>query len=133
MNNIQDKDPILEKLLSQSTLYEPSVDFTQRIMATINQSEAVITKQPAFLIRHWYWLITSVLLISAIISIIYFPSFIRINTFHNYYKPYITAFESTLSLLKSQPLIPVIIYALTVLLLTDKLLSHFRHTKVQHS
>jgi hypothetical protein len=71
-----------------------------------------------------------------IISTIFFPSFIghtQIESLHKFFNPYISAFNSISLLLKMQPIISIVIFALVGLFLIDKLLSRMFHPNIQHS
>ena len=136
MNHTQDKDPFLAKLLSQSTMDEPSADFTNRLMAIIEQTEVSPAEQSSFLIRYKYWLIAISAITLAIVATIFFPSFIghqQIEVLQNFFNPYTSAFKSIATLLKTQPIISIVIIALAGLLFIDKLLSRMFHHTVQHS
>ena len=134
MNNTEDKDPLLAKLLKQSTQYEPSADFTKRMMAIIQQPEISIAENDSLLIRYRYWLIAISAVILLITVTIFFPSFIghpQIEALQNFMNPYISAFKSIATLLKTQPIISIVVIALAGLLFMDKLLS--RIFSSQHS
>lgn len=136
MNNTQDKDPLLAKLLSQLPMEEPSDGFTQRIMSFIQQPEVVNTEYSSFFVRYRYWLIALLAVALLIISTIFFPSFIghtQIESLHKFFNPYISAFNSISLLLKMQPIISIVIFALVGLFLIDKLLSRMFHPNIQHS
>ena len=136
MNNIQDKDSLLAKLLKQSTMDEPSADFTNRLMAIIQQTEISPIEQLSFFVRYKYWLIVASAIVFIIIATIFFPSFIghpQIQALQNFFYPYVSAFNSIARLLKTQPIISIVITALAGLLFIDKLLSRMFHQNVQHS
>ncbi len=136
MNQTRDKDPFLNKLLRQSTIHEPSADFTQHIMDIIQQSENEKVVSMSFFARYSYWFLAISIAILLITTVIFFPSFIghpQLQTLQNFFNPYIHVFNNIAIFLKSQPLIPIIVFALIGLFMTDKLLSRIFHRTVQHS
>lgn len=136
MKDTPNKDPFLSNLLRQSATEEPSADFTQRLMSAIQQSETSIAKPESFLSRYKYWFITLTIIILTVF-IFNFSSFLigneQIQILQKFINPYINIFRSLISLLKNQPIISIIIVALTGLLLIDKLLSRLFHQNIQHS
>jgi len=136
MKQTEYSDPLLEKLLRQSTVYEPSADITQRIMASIQENQVVSAKNISFVIRYRYWLIESFAIALFVIAFLLFPSLIdypKSKTFFDFFNPYINTFNGISSLLRAQPLIPIILFALTTLFVIDKLLSRLFHPNAQHS
>jgi len=135
MINTEDKDPFLANLLKQSTMEEPSADFNSRIMAIIKPTEAAVTKIP-FFSQHKYWLIAAISIITAIAATVFFPSFIghqQLESLHKFFNPYINLFSSVSSLLKSQPIISIVVLAIGGLLIIDKLFSRVFRTNVQYT
>ncbi len=136
MNNAQDKDPLLAKLLRQSTMDEPPADFTNRMMSIIQQSETSITEHASFFVRYKYWVIAVSTVALLIIGTIFFPSFIghpQIEALQTFFNPYVNTFNSIVTLLKDQPIISIVVIALAGLFLIDKLLSRMFHHTIQHS
>ncbi|MEI6697091.1 MAG: hypothetical protein WCO13_13620 [Bacteroidota bacterium] len=134
--NIQDKDPFLAKLLRQLPLDEPSEDFTQRLMSIIQQTEVEEVEKASFFLVYRYWLIAAFTVCMLVAATIFFPSFIghrQIQTLQNFFNPFVNAFNSIASLLKTQPIISVVILSLVGLLMIDRLLSKMFHQNVQHS
>ncbi|MFZ4413637.1 MAG: hypothetical protein ACOYOV_11175 [Bacteroidales bacterium] len=134
--NIQDKDPFLAKLLRQLPLDEPSEDFTQRLMSIIQQTEVEDVEKASFFLVYRYWLIAAFTVCMLVATTIFFPSFIghrQIQTLQNFFNPFVNAFNSIASLLKTQPIISVVILSLVGLLMIDRLLSKMFHQNVQHS
>ncbi|MCX6230182.1 MAG: hypothetical protein NTZ33_01445 [Bacteroidetes bacterium] len=135
MNTIQDKDPFLANLLKQSTLDEPSADFTNRIMSIIAQAD-VPAEKLSFFAQYKFWLIAALTLVIAIVAGIFFPSFIghqQIESLHKFFNPYINIFSKISILLKSQPIISIVVVALGGLLIIDRLFSRFFHANVQYT
>jgi hypothetical protein len=104
-------------------------------MGIIQQSEPDIIYNKSFILRYSYWLIAICIVGLIIATVVFFPSFTELPQFQliqNFLKQNITAFNGIVSLLKSQPLIPIIVFAIAGLLLIDKLLSRMFHPNIQH-
>ncbi len=132
----EDKDPLLAKLLRKLPLDEPSSDFTQRMMSIIQQNEVNTVEKTSFFVVYRYWLLAACLGSLLIAATIFFPSFIghrQIQALQNFFNPFVNAFNSIAMLLKTQPIISVVILSLLGLLMIDRLLSKMFHQNVQHS
>jgi hypothetical protein len=135
MKTNEDKDPFLTNLLKQSTLEEPSADFTARIMNMIVPTEAAVIKS-TYIAQYKYWLIAAFAVISAISAALFFPSFIghqQTQGLLRFLSPYIHTISGTGALLKSQPIISMVVLAVGGLLIVDKLFSRFFRTNIQYT
>jgi hypothetical protein len=104
-------------------------------MSIIAQSDASVEK-PSFIAQYKYWLIVAFTLVFAIAAGIFFPSFIghqQTEALHRFFNPYINAFSSISTLIKSQPIISMVVLAIGGLLIIDKVFSRFFHTNVQYT
>lgn len=134
MNQQTEKDPFLHKLLQQSTMEEPSADFTHKLMTMIQSAESVEVKE-SFVSRYAIGLLSGFALLAFIAVFCLFPQyfyFINKESLLLFTKPYISMINEIFIFVKSQPIVMIIIFSLAGLFVFDKLLSRLFHSKMQH-
>ncbi len=134
----QERDYILQKILKQVTLEEPSMDFTQKIMGKL-QSEVSVENVGflnSLISKYLYFILSITLVIAIIVTYSVYPQFFAfINSvkIFNVLKPLSSVFINILTFIKTQPIVAIVVFSLAGLFAFDKLLSLLFRSKIQHT
>jgi hypothetical protein len=138
MNQQTVRDPFLQKLMQQSTMEEPSDDFTLKLMSMIQLAEIPEKEsvKKGFAMIYIYGLLALMLVIAFYAAISFFPQYFTfINTANIlvFIKPYLSIFNTIFTFIKAQPIVSIVVFSLAGLFILDKILSLLFHSKMQHT
>jgi hypothetical protein len=138
MNQQTERDPFLHKLMQQSTMEEPSTDFTQKLMSMIQLAEVPEkeTVKQGFALKYIYGLLAILFIIVLFATISFFPqyfTFINTASILVFIKPYLSIFNTIFAFIKAQPIVFIVVFSHAGLFILDKILSLLFHSKMQHT